>query len=116
MFQIVLSLIHVSELVHRPVKQKRAYRSRKSLTPEEKLVLVRKARNEGQRRWRERRKREIGVKAYNEMESARRRKSYVKAADLPLDKLLEWRRKERERKYKLRQKLKLQKQKREDKK
>ena len=92
-----------------PLKQKRTYRSRKFFTSEERLDQIRQSRKARQRRFRAKRKRELGIEEYNRIENERRRKSRVKAADLPLAKLLEFRKKDRERKYKLRQKLKLKK-------
>ena len=94
-----------------PLKQKRTYHSRKSLTPEERLDRIRQSRRAYQKRFRAKKKREIGIEEYKRIENERRRKSRVKAADLPLDKLLEFRQKDRERKYKLRQKLKIKKEK-----
>ena len=97
-----------------PLKEKRAYHSRKSLTSEEKLDRIRQSRRARSRRFRAKKKREIGVEAYNKIENERKRKSYIKAADMPLDKLLEFRKKDREKKHRLRQKLKLQKFEREE--
>ena len=92
-------------------KKRGPYRPRDSLTPEERLERARLYRNACQKRYRDKRRRELGTEEYNRMQNEMRQKWRVKAADMPLDKLLAFRKKERERKRKVREKLKLQKQK-----
>ena len=87
-------------------KQKKRHSFLKSLTPEERKDHERKLNAKNQRKWRAKKKAELGIDVYHELENSKRRKLYVKSADLPSEQLLVRRKYDRERKYLYRQKLK----------